>query len=79
MPVLLEGREGEREGVKSLSSTPPGAARKSECVTLEGDHDEGKLMSPMLTEPLSVPLNNRSITLGKAGPSRIEKKKSRSY
>lgn len=72
--MLLGGREGEREGVKSLSSTPPGAARKSECMTLESDHDQGKPMSPMLTEPLSVPLNNGSITLGNAGPSRIEKK-----
>lgn len=43
-------------------------------MTLEGGHDQGKQMSLMLTEPLSVPLNNRSITLENAGPSRIERK-----
>lgn len=61
-------------GDKVTQFYPPGAARKSECMTLEGGHDQGKQMSPVLSEPLSILLNNRSITLGNAGPSRIERK-----
>lgn len=66
MPVLLGGG-------KVTQFYPPGAARKSECMTLEGGHDQGKPTSPVLSEPLSVPLNNRPITRGNAGPSRIER------
>lgn len=68
------GRKGRKEEENKVTQFyPPGTVRKSECMTVEGGHEQGKPMSPVLSESLSVPLNNRSITLGNTGPSRIER------
>lgn len=62
--MLWAGREGEKEegregGNKVTQFYQPGATRKPECLTLESDHDQGKHIAGMLSELLSVPLNNQ--------------------